>query len=225
MTSPAHKLLLSSKTPAAGGAPVAITFVAGTTTGNDGSSYTFSGQSIGTADADRTVVVAVGSRKAGAATTITGVTVGGNAATQLVQQSNTVTNTCVVGLYAIDVASGTTADIVVTFGASMIRCGISVYRVLGISTTPHDTATSTSSPNLDTSIDVTADGGIIGVAFGGSTGPLFTWSGITQDYDESVGAEVSAFSSASDEFASASTVNVQAGPSAFVDAVAAFASW
>jgi hypothetical protein len=199
--------------------------VAATTSGADASSYTFTSADIGTADADRTVVVAVASRKSGATTTITGVTVGGVSATELVQVSNFATNTCVAGLYAINVASGTSADIVVTFADPMLRCGIGVYRCTGISTTPNDTATSATS-GASVNVDVTAGGAAIGVASAGTTSqPACTWTVVGEHYDGRIGAEVSIHSGASAEFASGATVSPSVTIVSPTEPAAAYASW
>jgi hypothetical protein len=213
--------LLSATTPT--GAAATVTYVGQTTSAADLSSYTFASTAIGVADADRTVVVSVASRKAGATTTITGVTVGGVSATELVQQANTITNTCVVGLYAIDVAAGTTATIVVTFGASMVRCGIGVYRCTGISTTPNDSGGTTTN-GATVALDVTSGGAIIGVGTT-ATSTTYTWSGITETFEEAVGAELQTHSGAAAAFVSASTVNCSATAGSVLEPSMAFASW
>lgn len=208
--------------PAPSGPTGTVAYVAEYSSGANASSYTFSSSSIGTADADRTVIVAVASRKSGATTTISSVTVGGVAATEVAQASNTISNTNVAGLYAIDVAAGTTADIVVTFGATMLRAGIGVYRCTGISTTANNTDTSTAS-DLAGSVTRTSVGVVVGVATDARTSAV--WAGITEDFDATIGAESSQFTGASDAGTAGAVAITCTWSPGITEPVAAYAAW
>lgn len=117
--------------------------------------YTFSGQSIGTASSDRFVMVCVhGTRNA--ATSISSVTIGGNAATAIVT-GNDSNGFSVSGIYGLLVPSGTTADIVVVFSAACNAAGIDVFAATRLgSTSPTSAATSTAAPG---SLVITCPGG------------------------------------------------------------------
>lgn len=214
--------ILQQQAPAGGGGSASVTFVNSYESGTDTGTYTFSACDIGVADADRTVIVTVNSRRAGTPSTVSGVTVGGNAATEVVQVSAGPTNSTVSAIYAIDVPSGTSADIVVTLANTMLRCAIGVYRCTGISATPNDTATSSSSGGSGT-VTATAGGCVIGTSASGSTNP-YVWSGITENYDVQIAAETARASGASLETASAGDVSISwTGPT--VDVSSAYAAW
>src|SRR3990167_2651308 len=145
--------------------------------------YTFSSQSLGTAAADRYIVVAIAARGLGTTRTISSVTVGGVSATINVQTPNITSNTSLTGIVIAAVPTGTTGDIVITFDAQMLRCGIGLYRVTNlVSATPTDTDGSTAA---DPSVTLTTvDGGIaIGVGFTQDTAPQAAWTGATENYD------------------------------------------
>jgi hypothetical protein len=211
---------------AAGGAPASVSYVTNSTTGVDGSSTTYTATSIGTADADRTVVIAVGARFTNSTpSTVTAVTVGGNSASELCQTSSVAGSSQVVaGLFAINVAAGTTADIVVTLSQSAARQGIGVYRCTGIGTTPNDTAISSASDGAG-AVDVTAGGAVIGVVANTLNSATSTWTGLIEDFDTQMASEQGYLSGASDEFASAQTVNITATPAVAATPAAAYAAW
>ncbi len=149
----------------------------------DTDSFTFSSQPIGDANDDRYVIVAIASRKAGAAATISSVTVGGISASEVIQHTTTVTNTDVAGIFIAKVPTGTTADVVVNFSTAMLRCGIALYRIVGISGTSYDTdysVDSTPSVSLDTPI------GAAVAVFTNGNGSSVAWSGLDEDYDYSL---------------------------------------
>lgn len=85
-----------------------------------GPSVTFSGMSIGTASSNRRIFVFVGTRIEGTvAPTITGVTVGGLSATLITSYSLTGrTSGPRMGVYVVDVPTGTTANVVISTSSS-----------------------------------------------------------------------------------------------------------
>lgn len=158
------------------------TYLQTTVSTTDTNSYTFSAQNLGAASADRRIIVAIASRKAGATTTITGVSVAGIAAADIKQVTNTVTNTGVVGIATVDVPAGTSGDIVVTFGATMARCVISVYAATGlVSSIPVDSLTTTGTDPSGV-LDIPAGGFAIGIGNAGASGSV-TWTGLTERVD------------------------------------------
>tara|TARA_R110000823_G_scaffold30436_6_gene87321 strand:+ start:12298 stop:13410 length:1113 start_codon:yes stop_codon:yes gene_type:complete len=148
-----------------------------------GSVFTFSSAAIGTAATDRQVIVGVGSI-AGTVGTISGVTVGGIAAVQAVHSGEgSMSN---VDIWAAPVPSGTSADVIITHGSSKSRCGIGVWSMYGAAACPFNTAGSITDPP---SAALTIPTG--GVGFGycqtyGSTA-TYTWTNLTEAFDETVG--------------------------------------
>jgi hypothetical protein len=142
----------------------------------DTDTYTFSTQSLGAEAADRYIVIGASARE-GSATlrNFSSVTVGGNAATSLVEVEATAGQ---IGLFGIAVPTGTTADVVVTFDGANSRCTIAVFRIVGAdTTTPTDTSfDSENQPAVDTTLDLNLDvvdeGVIAAYAAGGTVGTL-----------------------------------------------------
>lgn len=141
-------------------------------------SYTFTGKSLGRSAARKYVVVAVTVRiSAGAAGGITAVSVGGNAATQVVQTADQATQP-VVGLYIVDYSGNAneTGNITITTSQISIGCAIAWYSLYNYSsTTAHSTTTSTASP-ISLSYNIPANGMCVAVS-GNSTTSTATWSG------------------------------------------------
>ena len=137
---------------------MAITFgsLQSASDGANATTYTFSSQNLGDADTDRHIIVGISTRDVGTTSqAISSVSIGGVSATIVVQQRNSATNTCVAGLAIAKVPTGTTGDIVVTFSEEVLRCGIGVWRAIGISATATDTGSSTSN-NPSDSINISA---------------------------------------------------------------------
>lgn len=170
--------------------------------------YTFSSQSIGTAAANRYVVVGITAYTLSSSTSISSVTIGGVSATQLAQAYSGGVNEDLSALYIAAVPTGTTADVVITFSTAPYRCGIGVYRVIDLlSSTPTNTYTASSTSNpLSVSADISAGGVAIAVAGMVNSGAAgtYTWAGLTERYDATVGFAAT-HSGASADFASAQT--------------------
>jgi hypothetical protein len=168
-----------------GGAPE-FNYLASSLTqlGSVASTTTFSGFDIGTAGGARRVVVFVNFYATSSATSLSSVTVAGQATSIAVTATNgrSVSAICIT----VDpVTSGTTGDVVVTASANFFEVGISTYSALNLnSTTPTDTDSATSS-GVTRAIDVLANGGVFGN--GGSrgntgTGGSITWTNLTRNY-------------------------------------------
>ena len=156
----------------------AISFVGSeTTNSNSSTTYTFTAEPIGAADADRIVVVAV-SIFNGA--TVSGLTIGGVAATKVGDDS-------APWHFAARVPTGTTADIVVTIGSGTASsCVIGVYRLTGIaSLTPYTSATvnRSGSGTSDVSTVHIPQGGVA-IASNSRVGNIgVTWTNATEAFD------------------------------------------
>lgn len=160
-------------------------FLQAASSSTDTDTYTFSSQNLGTAAADRYIFVGVTSRSSGTTNTINSVTVGGVTATQVELQRTVTTVVNMAGLYIAAVPTGTTGDVVVTFNATTLRCGIGMWGATGLASATA-TDSDVSSANAPTyAIDVVAGGFAIGVAYGADNNApgATTWTGITEDYD------------------------------------------
>lgn len=174
--------------PVSGGGTVAISNTAGATSvsGTDAASYTFAAQSLGSAAADRRIYIGVCAR--GAATpSILSVTVAGVVASPIgtITHGSTLSRT---SLYVADVPTGTTGDVVVTFTATVLRCGIGLWRVTGANSFAVSTqvATSTADP-ATANLTIPANGGAIGYGFTSHSTPLtHAWTGMTEEFDSVV---------------------------------------
>lgn len=170
--------------------PLTRTFVARTNSGGVGSyaSITYSGASIGTAASNRMVVVCVGCRN-NTGTGISGVTIGGNAATQIVKSPSSSSEEPCVAIYALMVPSGTTANIVVTANSAFYDGAIAVYAVYGRSSVTEVDSDSAeqaaSSAALAITLNVPAGGVGIACTLGNDPATSFTWVGFTEDNDAS----------------------------------------
>lgn len=145
---------------------------------SDLTTYTFAGRAISTAAADRYVIVGVGGSNSA---DVSSLTVGGNSATEIIDVADGVS--AYAGLWIVNVTTGTTADIVVTFSGGINRCGIGVWAAYGLSSgTPLDSDTSVAAPG---SITLTTTAGGIAVSFanGNAGGGSDSWTGVTEDFD------------------------------------------
>lgn len=208
---------------AGGSVTLTHTYLQSAASTSNASSYTFTSQNIGTAASDRTIIVVATCR--GAAASGTTATIAGVSATVDIVASNgaSLDN---VAIFRSATPTGTTADIVVNWGAAQLRCSISVYRVVGGTVELDDTeqALSTSTTATDLALSPTTSGGVAvaGLTLGASSGSV-TWTNATEDADAQTGAEASIYSAASTAISSAShTITVQTTSTA-TNAVAAAA--
>lgn len=164
--------------------------------------YTFSSLNFGNEASDRYLAAYI----AGAQVTnrsISAVNIGGVSATEVVAAG--AATMLPSGIYIAAVPTGTTGDVIVQFSGAMVRAGIVLAKITGISSAiATDTATGTSSP-LSAGIDISAGG----VCFGGaasadSTPDDVTWSNLTE-FDQAIAEGFLIVSGACDAFASAQT--------------------
>tara|TARA_R110002020_G_scaffold467684_1_gene691461 strand:+ start:358 stop:1017 length:660 start_codon:yes stop_codon:yes gene_type:complete len=148
----------------------------------DLAAYTFSGVALGTAATNRHIVIAA-TTAGGSAADASSVTVGGVSASLVVRASGS--DHTRAELWIASVPSGTTGDVVITWSGTKDRCGYAAWAMYGASASASDTATdSDTTPSF--TIDVPANGYLIaGAGFNGpSSVPTATWTGVTEDYDE-----------------------------------------
>lgn len=155
-----------------------------------GAPYTWSGVNIGTARADRRVVVTLGFEAA----TISSVTIGGVAATVDASSARSAVVSAIV-------PTGTTADVAVTFVSAPSRASIAVYTITG-GAAPSSSFTDDSAPMSQTA---TAAIGEVVIATGYSTsgGVTDTWTGLDENHSLSLGSNQAQHSSASRKLTSA----------------------
>jgi hypothetical protein len=182
----------------AGGSVVTLSFTDSSVDASNLTTYTFSTQALGTAASDRRIVVGAGSSSA-AGTTVSSVTVGGIAATQLATAG---TGNGIAALWIASVPTGTTGDVVVTFSQAQSRAGIGVWALYGAAAAAFDTGTSTADPMTDT-LNVPASGAAIGY-FAGNDNTSATWTNLTENFDEAQESTITQ-SGASATFAAAQT--------------------
>lgn len=180
----------------------AITYTDTAVDTNDLSSYTFTARSIGTAAADRRIIVGIFARSSVSTTiAVSGVTVAGITAAVVPGTPAGGPNGSVsteTSLWIVDVPTGTTGDIVVTLNNTGSRCAIALWSATGIVGSPSDVATYfVSGSNNTISLNADVLTGSIVVAIGGcnSSAVTMTWTGATEDVDAAV--ETSRYTAAS----------------------------
>lgn len=135
-------------------------------------SVTFSSVNVGTATADREVYVAVATVGVlEALGGITSVTIGGNAATEVVKSADASdggTRVASAGIYKYNLTTGTTADIVVNCDERYQNVLISVYDVKGRTTEATASNTATTGTSVAANVNTQAGGAVI-VAMGQDT--------------------------------------------------------
>lgn len=146
------------------------------------STYTFTAQPIGAANATRRVIVLAVARGTGA--TVSSITIGGVAASIAITPGGGGANP--TGIASLSVASGTTANIVVTFTAGQSRCVIFVYTAidlaLGTVTDTAGTNVNTAATSASATLDFAAHGvGVVALLSVNNSADTHTWSGATKD--------------------------------------------
>lgn len=189
--------------------------------------------SIGVADTNRIVAVAIMAR-IGATATVTSVTIGGISATQVSGAAASPANLATDIWYAA-VPTGTTATVVVNYGSTSVVSGVAVYRIITSTPTPQDgqhnsSATTSSASPLSKSVTIPSGGGMIG-SFGyipGGSGSNNAWSGgtITRDVDVNIGVTGRYFSAAHDTTDSGlTTITVTPSIATSVAGAISLAAW
>jgi len=156
-------------------------------------SYTFSGAAIGTASADRQVIVAVSLTNFPSAGTISGVTIGGVTAAFIARAE---ISTVLTEIWSAEVPTGATGDVVVSFATSnATQCGIGVWAMTGAATaadgSASDTDTGTDSGTgftLSAAITVPANGAFVAYAADEAAiwDASYVWANATEAFNEAV---------------------------------------
>ena len=145
--------------------------------------HTFATQNIGAAHADRIIVCAIAANTT--PVTLSSATIGGIAATIDIQNDDATEFAAVI---SAPVPSGTTATVVLNFANAALDVSIGLYRFVGLnSQTPTATASNDDDPTAST-INVSANGFIVGVASFDADTTAITTVGVTENYDADIGS-------------------------------------
>jgi len=194
---------------------------------SNATTYTFSSVGLGDPLAKRHIIVAIAYR-AGGARTINSVTINGVSASKSVTVTISATNIPHADIWIAEVPEGASGDIVITLNNTTQNIQIGVYRAINLkSTTPTDTVTDTETSSNGTTMSASPtvdEGGIgIGIAMSNDPATSFSWTNMTEDFENA--SEIGA-SSAKVADALSATVSVSlsggGGTTRAVMAVAAF---
>jgi len=146
--------------------------------------YTFASCDIGTASADRRVIVGA-HMYGGTSRTLTSATIAGITATELTSDASSTSNTL---LLIAAVPTGTTGDIVLTWSGSCAGSGVSVWYATGLSSdTPVAAARGGITSPVSSGSLSTVDGGFVVAAatcrYNDGTLRTHTWTNVTEQFD------------------------------------------
>jgi len=165
-------------------AAIVVTFQQATSDTADLATYTFNTIPIGTATADRCVVMSTESRRSTiSATTLVSATINGNAATILGQHNFTEASSSLVAFISLVVPTGTTADFSMVISATMLRNRIGVTTLTGANCTTVVDTQSSDADDPTVLLDIPAGGAGFGVCVAASTTGSTTWTGLTERHD------------------------------------------
>lgn len=202
--------------------PATITYTDTGANSADQATYTFAGKSLGTAASNRTILVTVGFQGPNS-TAVSSLTIGGTGASLVVANDTSYGGAMSgVEIWMLDLASGTSADIVVNFNATANDCTIGVFDAKGIAASAHATNTSSAGPP-SASLSIPANGIAIGALYDNNGATTATWSNLTERLDTNAAGNI--HTAASDAFASASTPTIGCTPSAYFAPRLALASF
>ena len=200
----------SSAAPAAD-----ISYIADLYASVSGTTYTFSGASLGAADSNRKIIVTVVGENG--TTTVSSLTVAGQSCS-LVSGTRIQNSSSTAEIWVTDatVPSGTTGDIVVTWAASQTRYYLGTYRCLYLGSAS-DTLTSIASTPTGT-INIPAEGTLVCHVHSSAGTNTWTWTGPTETFDSNPITTIT-HSGAADDYAIAQTsYTVTATPSGTTNA-------
>lgn len=208
----------------ASAAPKVLTFQTSAVNSANLTTYTFSAQAIGTAAADRYVIVGISYGNNSA--TVSSVTIGGVSATSIVVAAGTAGGWGTIGaaIFIANVPTGTTADVVVTLSAGQNRCGIGVWSATGMSGTTASATNSSSASPGSASITIPTGGfGIAVASIAENSAPLVSWTNATERYDSDV--EAGSFVQSGADTSSSGSVTITATYSAASGPILVMAAW
>ena len=166
---------------AGGGLPDAtVSFVTSTQSSANATSYTFSSQSLGTAAANRTIVIGCATFGPGATNCIiTSATLGGSTMTI---ENHANDSTIRASFLRLAYPTGTSADVVVNVTAVGYTCGIGIWACYGIG--DYDDTSNAGYPSESTDINISAGGIAIGYAVNHNPTATVTWTNMTERFDD-----------------------------------------
>lgn len=203
-------------------APAVLSYIGGNSQTAAGSTITWTSEAIGTAAADRYVIVAtvIHSGSTFGANPITSCTIGGITATLAGVQLVNGSTSDVVAIFYANVPTGTTANIVFNMATGSSRTLLDKWTVTGLlSATPTATANSVASPPT-ASITIPANGFAIGFC-GNASAASGTWANMTERSDRANGTT---WGSAADTGTSG-TPTVTCTPNTGSDQAMVLAAW
>ena len=181
--------------------------------------HTFSGASIGSTDSKRKIVVTIiGENQTGrivSSVTVAGVSCSLANPTPTSRVQNGVTT---AEIWSTDsfIASGTTADIVITWDGTQTRYYVGTYRALNLGSA-NDAMTSTASTPTGT-IDVPAGGALFAHCHSSAGTNTYTWTGPTERFDANPISTITHSGASADYATAQSGLTVTANPSGTMNA-------
>lgn len=153
--------------------------------------FSFSSVNLGAAASNRIIIVGVYAFRDLGPGAISGVTVNGVSATQVVTRNSSMTGALSLTMWAVNLTTGTSATVVVSHG-SATTCGIGVYRMQSksgvltpsatFSTGYNATTGGTNNPStISETINTSLSSAVVGF-FGGINNTSPTWAGLTGDF-------------------------------------------
>lgn len=163
-----------------GAKPATVVFTDDAVDDDNDNAYSFS-VNIGAAHSSRKVIFAVGTFPL--STALTGITFNGSSVTPILTE-------VLLRLCIVDAPTGTTATIGVTYaGSGGSGTAVMVWSVYDLkSSTPVDTAQTTldiGTSAADLSVNTKSGGIVVGATWGGANGTNQTWTGLTEDFENS----------------------------------------
>ena len=164
-------------------------FLGSSVNNTSGSSFTFSGESLGVASTSREIFVAVswGKDTGVSIQTLSSATIGGVSATIHVQDGRSGTSQSLgAAMISAVVPTGATGNIVCTFTGVNTSCGIGKFRVLNrksLTATTKQNNSSSSPVTTSVNIDVAQNGALMAAYMASEDPGTVTWTNITKQYE------------------------------------------
>jgi hypothetical protein len=176
--------MFAAATKSAFTVPPSVSYITSATDSVGRTTYNFTSTSFGSAS-DRSLVIVGVSGYDGKSESISSVSVGGVAATQIVQSTSA---TAMSGIFAA-VVSGTSGTVSVTFGSAVTAAAIGVWAAYNLSSTTAFNTNSnllTSGTSISANVNTPSQGVVIAVGtIAAGANRTFTWTGVTERYDTS----------------------------------------
>lgn len=173
-----------------GGVGIAtISFLQCARDGSDTNVYTFSSQNTGTAGTNRDTIVVIVGQDSATTFGVSGVTIGGDAATEIVDEDGSGTVNSAIYIFSND--AGTSEDIVVTWSEAITGAAICVWAAYDLTSTTAVASVAinhTSSSNLVLSLNFTGEGVAVGGCVSGADEEAASWTGFTEKFEATADA-------------------------------------